>query len=223
MAEAGATVSVYAMHNAKGGGGATLLGTATADATGVWSFASGAQLGTALHFTATATDTAGNVGASSPTYNMTVINTTSDSLLSEPSLPNGSDHAGLGDTPLFQEHPAWWSAIHDQRSDASNGEGMFGGVDGTDWQDALWHRAVGPSSAQWQPGHAQVSEANARGTDIVEATQKEHFSFVLDVGWAAAAIPDARMADGEPGVSLEHDRVALFDAAHAANGGAFLL
>ena len=99
---------------------------------------------------------------------------------------------------------------------------MFGGVDGTDWQDALWHEAVGPSSAPWQPGRADIPGANTHGTDVVESTQKEHFSFILDVGWAGAGSPDARMADGQPGALLEHGRVALFDGAHAPNGGVFL-
>jgi hypothetical protein len=78
LADPNATVSVYAMHNAKGNGAAILLGTATAGADGVWSFATGAQSGTALHFTATATDVAGNVSAVSSVFNMTVINTSAD-------------------------------------------------------------------------------------------------------------------------------------------------
>lgn len=93
---------------------------------------------------------------------------------------------------------------------------MFGGVDGTDWQDALWHEAVwheavGPSSALWQLGRADIPDANTHGTDVVDSTQKEHFSFILDVGWAGGGSPDARMADGQPGALLEHDQVALFE------------
>ena len=91
---------------------------------------------------------------------------------------------------------------------------MFGGVDGMDWQDALWQRAVGPSSAQWQPGRAEITEPNAPPGADVGSTQKELFSGVSDIGWAGV---------GEPGAPLEHDRVASFDLAHATNGGVFLL
>jgi hypothetical protein len=225
LTEAGAMVSVYAMHNAKGAGGATLLGTATADANGVWSFATAAQSGTALHFTATATDVAGNVGASSATYNMTVISTTSDSPLVEPSLTNGGDNTGMGDTPLFHEHRDGWSAIHDHHPAASDREGMGASYhfNGADSQDGLWHDAVGPSSPQGQPGHAEILEANALPAANVGSTQKELFSLVTDLGWAGIGNPDGRMVDGEPGAFLEHDRVASFNVAHAPNGDAFLL
>ena len=66
-AEANSTVNVY--------DGATLLGTATANGSGVWSFIT-ATLGSGGHaFTATATDAAGNTGAASPALNMTVDTT----------------------------------------------------------------------------------------------------------------------------------------------------
>jgi len=213
VAEVGATVSVYAMHNAKGAGGATLLGTVTADATGVWSFATSAQSGTALHFTATATDVAGNVGASSATYNMTVIDTTPDSPVGEPSATNGRDDARLGSTLLVHEPREWWSAIDDHHSAASDREGM-----------GSWHDAIGPSSPQGQLGHAEILEANTLlGANVGSSPQKDLFSLVTDLGWTSVGNPDARMVDGEPGAFLEHDRVASFDMAHASSAGAFLL
>jgi peptidase M10/serralysin-like protein/Big-like domain-containing protein/matrixin len=122
MAEAGATVSVYAMHNDNGGGG-TLLGTATADSSGVWIFAT-AQSGKAMHFAATATDVAGNVSASSATINMMVTKTTGSSPLGAPSPTDGGDANGVGGTLPFHDHRDWWSAIHEHQSDASNGPGM---------------------------------------------------------------------------------------------------
>uniref|UniRef100_UPI00158963D0 Ig-like domain-containing protein n=1 Tax=Burkholderia sp. BCC0506 TaxID=2676290 RepID=UPI00158963D0 len=57
-AEAGSTVSVY--------DGTTLLGTATADASGNWTFTPSTGLGEGAHaITVTATDTAGNVSTPS--------------------------------------------------------------------------------------------------------------------------------------------------------------
>src|ERR1039458_9139273 len=63
-AEANSTVKVY--------DGATLLGSATANGTGTWSFTTGA-LSNAIHsLTATATDAAGNTGAASTALSVTV-------------------------------------------------------------------------------------------------------------------------------------------------------
>ena len=56
-AEAGSTVQVY--------DGATLLGTATANGSGAWSFTTATLADGAHSFTATATDAAGNVSAAS--------------------------------------------------------------------------------------------------------------------------------------------------------------
>ncbi|WP_375195977.1 Ig-like domain-containing protein [Sphingobium sp.] len=64
-AEAGAIVSVY--------DNGALLGTATANGSGAWSFAPPAQLNDGAHsFTVTARDGAGNVGAASAAYALTV-------------------------------------------------------------------------------------------------------------------------------------------------------
>ena len=63
-AEANSTVKIY--------DGATLLGSATANGSGAWSFTTG-TLSTAAHsFTATATDAAGNTGAASAALAVTV-------------------------------------------------------------------------------------------------------------------------------------------------------
>ncbi len=63
-AEANATVKVY--------DGATLLGTATANGTGTWSYTTG-TLNNGVHsLTATATDAAGNTGAASTALSVTV-------------------------------------------------------------------------------------------------------------------------------------------------------
>src|ERR1019366_161568 len=63
-AEANSTVKVY--------DGATLLGSATANGTGAWSFTT-AALSNAIHsLTATATDAAGNTGAASTALSVTV-------------------------------------------------------------------------------------------------------------------------------------------------------
>jgi hypothetical protein len=223
MTEAGATVSVYAMHNAKGAGGATLLGTVTADANGAWSFATGAQSGTALHFTATATDVAGNVGASSATYNMTVIDTTSASLLGEHSVTNDGDSTSMGGTSLVHEPREWWSAIDDHHSDAPSGEGMSHGVYEADWQDRLWHDVGGSASAHPQLDRAETSAGDALPGANVGSPQKELFSLVTDVGWAGVGNPDVQMVYNEPGAFLQHDRMALFDMAHVSSGGMFLL
>ena len=66
-AEANSTVKVY--------DGATLLGSATANGSGAWSFTTGA-LSNAIHsLTATATDAAGNTGAASTALSVTVDTT----------------------------------------------------------------------------------------------------------------------------------------------------
>ena len=63
-AAAGATVSVY--------DGATLLGTATANGSGAWSFTTGTLADATHSFTATASDAAGNVSAASSALSVTV-------------------------------------------------------------------------------------------------------------------------------------------------------
>ncbi|HGH3371016.1 TPA: BapA/Bap/LapF family large adhesin [Kluyvera cryocrescens] len=64
-AEANATVSIY--------DGSVLLGQATADSTGRWSFTPNAPLSSGLHhFTTTITDAAGNVSPPSPNFNLTI-------------------------------------------------------------------------------------------------------------------------------------------------------
>ena len=63
-AEAGSTVQVY--------DGATLLGTATANGTGAWSFATATTGRRCPAFTAKATDAAGNISAASAALNVTV-------------------------------------------------------------------------------------------------------------------------------------------------------
>ena len=72
-AEANSTVKVY--------DGATLLGSATANGTGAWSFTTGA-LSNAIHsLTATATDAAGNTGAASTALSVTVDTVAPDGAL----------------------------------------------------------------------------------------------------------------------------------------------
>src|SRR5439155_21197154 len=71
-ADGGSIVSVYGMGVVKGGG-ATLLGAATAALDGGWSFVTGTPSGTGLRFTATASDAAGNVRASSALFHVMVI------------------------------------------------------------------------------------------------------------------------------------------------------
>ena len=66
-AEANSTVKVY--------DGATLLGTATANGSGAWSFTTAALTDGAHSLTATATDAAGNTGAASSALNVTIDTT----------------------------------------------------------------------------------------------------------------------------------------------------
>ncbi len=63
-AEAGATVKVY--------DGATLLGSATANGSGAWSFTTGTLADGAHNLTATATDAAGNTGPASSALAVTI-------------------------------------------------------------------------------------------------------------------------------------------------------
>ena len=63
-AEASSTVKVY--------DGATLLGTATANGSGAWSFTTGTLADGAHSLTATATDAAGNISAASSALAVTV-------------------------------------------------------------------------------------------------------------------------------------------------------
>ena len=63
-AEANATVKVY--------DGATLLGSATADGSGNWSYTTAALANGAHSLTATATDVAGNTSAASSALNVTI-------------------------------------------------------------------------------------------------------------------------------------------------------
>lgn len=64
-AEKNATITVY--------DGNKVLGITTADGNGIWSFQPAAVLADGQHtFTATATDAAGNIGGSSPTFNLTI-------------------------------------------------------------------------------------------------------------------------------------------------------
>ena len=66
-AEANSTVKVF--------DGATLLGTATANGSGAWSFTTGTLSNAAHSFTATATDAAGNTGVASAALAVTVDTT----------------------------------------------------------------------------------------------------------------------------------------------------
>jgi hypothetical protein len=66
-AEAGSSVQVY--------NGATLLGTATANGSGIWSFTTGALPDGTHSFTAKATDIAGNTSGSSASFGVTVDTT----------------------------------------------------------------------------------------------------------------------------------------------------
>lgn len=64
-AEGNATITVY--------DGTKVLGTTTANASGVWTFRPSTTLADGVHsFTATATDAAGNVGSASPTFTLNV-------------------------------------------------------------------------------------------------------------------------------------------------------
>src|ERR1019366_8550560 len=63
-AEANSTVTVY--------DGTTKLGTATANASGAWSFTTGALANGAHSFTATATDAAGNISVASQPIDPTI-------------------------------------------------------------------------------------------------------------------------------------------------------
>ena len=66
-AEANSTVKVF--------DGATLLGSATANGTGAWSFTTGTLANGAHSLTATATDAAGNTGVASATLGVTIDTT----------------------------------------------------------------------------------------------------------------------------------------------------
>ena len=66
-AEANSTVKVY--------DGATLLGSATANGTGAWSYTTAALANGAHSLTATATDAAGNTGAASAALSVTIDTT----------------------------------------------------------------------------------------------------------------------------------------------------
>ncbi|WP_253257915.1 Ig-like domain-containing protein, partial [Sphingobium sp. SA916] len=82
-AEANASISIY--------DGNILLGTATADASGNWSFTPTTPLGEGLHsFTATATDAAGNVSLASAAYAVTIDLTVPP----VPTITGASDNAG---------------------------------------------------------------------------------------------------------------------------------
>ena len=63
-AEAGSTIKVY--------DGASLLGNATANASGTWSYTSPALSGGGHNFTSTATDAAGNTGIASTAVAVTI-------------------------------------------------------------------------------------------------------------------------------------------------------
>ena len=63
-AEAGSTVKVY--------DGSTLLGSATANGSGAWTYTTSALINGAHSLTATATDVAGNTGVASTALNVTV-------------------------------------------------------------------------------------------------------------------------------------------------------
>jgi hypothetical protein len=88
--EAGATVTLYDTD------GTTVLGTATADASGNWSITSSTLTSGAHTLTTKVTDAAGNTGAASAGLTMT-IDTTAPSAPSAPDLASGSD-AGTSNT-----------------------------------------------------------------------------------------------------------------------------
>ncbi|MEB3331533.1 MAG: Ig-like domain-containing protein [Synechococcaceae cyanobacterium] len=82
-AEASSTVTVY--------NNSTVLGTATANVSGVWSFTTGTLIdGTTYGFRATATDAAGNLSPFSSTYTVTVDTTAPNA----PSITSVTDDAG---------------------------------------------------------------------------------------------------------------------------------
>ncbi len=81
-AEAGATVEIL--------DGASSLGTAVADSSGAWTFTTAALASGAHSFTGTATDTAGNVGATSAPLSV-IIDTATPAAPSKPDLGSTSD------------------------------------------------------------------------------------------------------------------------------------
>jgi large repetitive protein len=89
-AEAHSTVTIY--------DGATLLGTTTANGTGVWSFTPPATMTDGVHlFTVTATDVAGNVSTASATLSVT-ITTAAPGAAAAPALGPSSNSGSTTDT-----------------------------------------------------------------------------------------------------------------------------
>ena len=83
-AEANSTVKVY--------DGATLLGSATANGSGAWSYTTAALANGAHSLTATATDAAGNTGAASAALSVTIDTTAPVA----PTIASFSTDSGVG-------------------------------------------------------------------------------------------------------------------------------
>jgi hypothetical protein len=150
-AEAGSVVTLF--------DGTNKIGTATANATGQWSYAT-AELSKAIHqFTATATDRAGNTGAASTRLNVTVSGTSGPTTPTTPPtganlLVNGSFEAvggaqwmsiGGGQATIAPSLPGWtalsgskielWNNVNGIK--ASNGSN-FGELDYVGAKDGFY-------------------------------------------------------------------------------------
>jgi hypothetical protein len=95
-AEANSTVKVY--------DGTKLVGTATANGSGAWSYATGTLLDATHSFTATATDAAGNVSAASTALVVTVIPVTIDTGPPAPPVRGTGDYNGDGYSDILWRH-----------------------------------------------------------------------------------------------------------------------
>ena len=233
-ADGGSMISIYGLHNTKGMGSATLLGTATADAGGVWSFSPGAQSSTALHFTAIATDVAGNVSASSVTYNMTVINTSPDVTVSGTSPSSagtniGSDTTTGGDTPIQHTHRHAWTEAHDHHSQGLLGESVlplhdtnaafwnefWHGSDGIAANDSIEHWLHNPGAGTtWANEVDNHYSVNGAGGQNAVGGEAEHVSEL-----AAPWFQSANSAGAETPVASAETDLLTFVSDAAWSGG----
>jgi large repetitive protein len=190
-AEAGSTVTVY--------DGTTALGTATADGSGAWSFTLG-TLGDGDHsLTATATDAAGNVGATSAALALTVDT-------QPPAAPSG-----LGDAAVVN---GFVNAGNDGASQALTGTAEAGSTvtvyDGT----TKLGTATADANGAWSYTLGILSDGDhtltATATDAAGnlGTPSAELTFTVDTQppTAPSALADAAIANGF--VNAAHDTAA---------------
>jgi len=200
-AEANSTVSVF--------DNGTLLGTATANGAGAWSFTPATALGQGAHnFTATATDAAGNVSGPSAAYAIT-IDTTAPAVLTIGSVTDdvASITGAIANGGLTNDTRP---AIAGTGAEANATISVYdnGALLGTTTANGAGAWSFTPTAALGQGAHSFTATA----TDAAGNMSAPSTAYAITVDALAPAIPVINPTDGgavtgtaEPGASVNLD------------------